>query len=369
MLRISALILLALLAMAVPAFSQLESTLDRAPFALENLGQYKRALAAEIASCLNDPVAFQALRSSLNADNSSVELVPFLRSLAGGRHRAHLAQAAARLDREILEAKGIAGYLDTVLEIRLAFPERGLPENGDFLVAYVPSGREKDWTSIEAFETNGTVRNLDVQQAPDRQILVVGLNGRKDLRAGIAMMNDELRKAGLQTQAEPTRGLAVAKLNHIRLNDDQEPWILGDAEIYALVNGISPEASKANVIALELPYLDDDGRDYYPNQVLIVWDNYRYKAANINFYEKDDNANYKELVAMLVKEIGTVVPQYQTIFEIASRIIQLMPDHFFTNDDDYVDVFYTLEMGKTYTGYQGASRNATITLVPYTISE
>jgi hypothetical protein len=298
-----------------------------------------------------------------------VDLVSFLRETASVRSGQYLAESAAKLDREILQAKGISRYLDTILEIRLAFPELGLPENGDFLIAYVPSGNEKTWTEIEAFDINGTVHRLNAKEVPNQQVLVVGLNARNDVRAGISMMNDELQAAGLQTQVAQSRGLAVAKLNYIRLNDDQEPWILGDAEIYAMVNGISPEASKANIIALELPYLDNDGENYYPNQVLIVWDNYRYKAANINFYEHDDSTSYKEIVALLVKEIGAVVPEYQYIFEIASKIIQLMPDKWFSNDDDYVDVFYTLEMGKTYTNYQGASRNATITLVPYTISE
>jgi hypothetical protein len=45
-----------------------------------------------------------------------------------------------------------------------------------------------------------------------------------------------------------------------------------------------------------------------------------------------------------------------------------MPDSWFTNDDDYVDVFYTLFEGQNYTGYMGASGNAKITLSPLTIN-
>ena len=46
-----------------------------------------------------------------------------------------------------------------------------------------------------------------------------------------------------------------------------------------------------------------------------------------------------------------------------------MPDEWFSDDDDYVDVFYTLEKDKSYVNYMGASRNAKITLVPYVIPE
>ena len=44
-----------------------------------------------------------------------------------------------------------------------------------------------------------------------------------------------------------------------------------------------------------------------------------------------------------------------------------MPDSWFTNDDDYVDVYYTLFEGQRYSNHKGASSNATITLEPLTI--
>ena len=42
-----------------------------------------------------------------------------------------------------------------------------------------------------------------------------------------------------------------------------------------------------------------------------------------------------------------------------------MPAGWFSNDDDYVDSFYTLEKGRTYTNLRGVSGNATVTLTPY----
>ncbi len=52
---------------------------------------------------------------------------------------------------------------------------------------------------------------------------------------------------------------------------------------------------------------------------------------------------------------------------MATAILQAMPANWFSNDDDYIDTFYTLEKGRTYTGYRGAAQNATISLEPYTL--
>lgn len=351
--------------------AELQSALQEGPVSLKNLGQYKRALAVDLAQQLKNKELMDLLAANLTSRNSSMDLVPCIQNLASkapSRSSEELWQNVVQLDKEIREIKGIADRVDYILEIRLAFPQRGWSE--DLLVTYIPSGNERSWKHIEAFDAAGNVHYLDVHKAPETQVLVVGLNARRDMQAGLALMNEELRKAGMQTaMPEERTGLQVAKLDKIHLDDDQEPWVSGDAEIYSLVNGIAPESARANVIAMDMPYLDDDEKDYYPNQVLIVWNNYRYKAANINFYEHDDGTNYKEIVAMLIEKIGNVVPEYKYIFEIASQIIKLMPDQWFTNDDDYVDVFYTLEMGKTYTDYMGASRNAKITLVPYVIPE
>lgn len=357
---------IAILLCAAFVSADLETVLQEGPVVVKELGKYKRALALDIVKYLQDSQNFDALCSQVSERNASVDLLAFLRSSSASRG---MFESVAELDRKIREAKGIADRVDSLLQIRLAFPEKGLVKNQEFLVTYIPDGNEKSWKYIEAFDVNGNVHQLDVVQAPEQQVIVVGLDGRKDMRAGLALLNEELRKAGMQVEQTPTRDLAVAKLNYIRLEDDQEPWALGDAEIYTLVNGIAPEASKANILSMEMPYLENDKTDYRPNQVLIIWDNYRYKAANLNIYEHDDGTNYKEIAAYLIEKIGAVVPQYQMIFEIASQIIKLMPDQWFSNDDDYVDVFYTLEMGKTYTNYKGASNNATITLVPYTISE
>ena len=46
-----------------------------------------------------------------------------------------------------------------------------------------------------------------------------------------------------------------------------------------------------------------------------------------------------------------------------------MPSEWFTDDDDYVDSFYTIEKNKPYTNYYGAAGNAKVNLRPFTLLE
>ena len=61
------------------------------------------------------------------------------------------------------------------------------------------------------------------------------------------------------------------------------------------------------------------------------------------------------------------VQGYAMIPKLTNELLKAMPDDWFTNDDDYIDVFYTLFEGKNYTNHYGASSNAKVTIEPLTI--
>ena len=46
-----------------------------------------------------------------------------------------------------------------------------------------------------------------------------------------------------------------------------------------------------------------------------------------------------------------------------------MPSSWFSNDDDYVDSYYTLEKDRGYVNHVGAADDATVTLSPYQLVE
>ena len=121
---------------------------------------------------------------------------------------------------------------------------------------------------------------------------------------------------------------------------------------------------------VDLPYLDDDGTTYTPNQIIVNWSNYAFQVANIQLFEHDSNTSYQSLITAIITAVGAAgslagFPTIQAITEIANRIIAAIPAGVFSNDDDYVDSFYTIEQTRTYTGRVGASHNATVSLTPF----
>jgi hypothetical protein len=282
----------------------------------------------------------------------------------------------------LAELAGLAVAVDGKLD-PTAVPEAWLVEpagasrGADLVIAYAPAGSERSWTEVPAYTLDGARIALDPHRAPDVPVLVIETHGRLAMRQGIADANRALRAAGVQTDAPRVasaagEGRATTKLTSIRLADDEEPWISGAAEIYAVVSGvIGDNAPELRIV--DLPYLDNDGTTYSPNQIILDWNDYAFQAANIQLFEHDDNTSYQQLVTVLVTAIGEIgslagQPEIQAVTEIANRIIAAMPASWFTNDDDYVDSFYTVEKTVTYNGLVGASGNATVSLQPFLLA-
>lgn len=371
-----------LLSLALFAAACTAQELDTDPAAAEanELQSMKRSVAYEVASLLNEPGFRGMLEQHFDAGEDSVDLNGVLTASATGalgEEATKSAQRLALLDYQIRASKGIEAYASHLLEVRLVRPASGDADiDWDAIpVAFTPAGEEDEWTVISAFDASGNIVELDPVVQPDFPVLVAGIDAREDLRAGIAYINDELVRRGLQTPIDQVRPAAAStetsKLDYIRLNDDHEPWVSGAAEVYALVSGVDFDQDHVQIQAVDMPYLDHDGNNYYPNQILIFWENYRFAAANVQLYEHDDNTNYQTLVQALVSAVEAVLsltaPQYAIIARIANEIIAAMPSGWFSNDDDYVDSFYTLEKGSTYSSYYGAAGSARITLTPYTL--
>ncbi len=264
------------------------------------------------------------------------------------------------------------------MQLRLANTDQAaaLQQGVEPLVAYVPSGDEKSWSAIEAFDSAGNPVYLDVDKAPARPVLVVEADPVKAKNAGLKVMRKALADADLQSAprvAASTAPLKTSILKKIRLKDDQEPWLLGAAEVYAVVAGVNPSRDEPVVDIVDMPYLDYDNTDYTPNQILVYWDRYRWGAVDVVMIEQDDNVNYKELSALLIEalKLGFTaggVPEALPFLDLGGRIVKALPDSWMTNNDDYLDTFYTLEQDQVYHQYPGAAGNAVIDLEPKEIA-
>jgi hypothetical protein len=245
---------------------------------------------------------------------------------------------------------------------------------GETLIAFPPAGDERSWSKVDALTVDGHWVSLDVQSPPEAPVIVVRVNGKLSLEKQIGLANTMLRDAGLQSghslaaQAKGS-GRWTTSLESIRLNNDQEPWVSGAAEVYAITSGVLP-GNEPQVAIVDMPYLDHDGTIYSPRQVILDWANYSFGVANIQFYEHDDNTNFQQLVLALIQAVaagGTLAgqPEVTAIAEIAGRIVQAMPAGWFANDDDYVDSLYSIEKLHGETNRLGAAGNVRVTYVPY----
>lgn len=355
------------------------------PLSLQ-LAPAKRELARQLA--LQHGQNQQLLSSTLKADQLAISLPELLAGV--GREQAAFKQLALTIDRNIRVKKGIANYTSDVLQVRLAHSAmlKTWQQGQEPLYAYEPDGDERNWTQIEAFDRHGGVHYLDPHQLPNRPVLVIDLDARKDLTAGIQMMNDQLQRLLPQRQALPkltasalnaktssaqTAALDVGLLERVRLNNDEEPWISGAAEVYAIVTGVDPSRDQPALDIVDMPYLDHDKTTYSPNQVLVYWPRYRWAAVDVLFYEHDDNTNYQQLVSLLFQAASQALnlygrPDIGALLALGSSIINAMPGSWFTNDDDYIDAFYTLLKHVHYVDHFGASGNVQMSLKPYSIN-
>ncbi|NMH64892.1 DUF3103 family protein [Shewanella salipaludis] len=290
-------------------------------------------------------------------------------------------------DQHIRHAKGLDEMQDSLVQLRLADESMvaDWQQGENPLFAYAPDGDDSHWDYIEAFDVQGNIHQLDVYNLPDQPVFVIGLDEKKAFQAGMEQMRQtfaahladgtaQAKALSLTTLAE-TNPISTTLIKEISLQDDMEPWISGKAEIYGIVTGVDPSRDEPMLDVVEMPYLDYAESSYYPNQVVIHWDRYRWGAADMILMEHDDGTNYKDLASKLLEAATAImklipdpeVQQFAIIPQITNGILSAMPDAWFTNDDDYVDVYYTLMEGQQYLGRKGASANATATFEPLII--
>lgn len=355
-----------------------------------NISETKQELARQLSESYSSIES--TLKDNIAADTLSVPIS----KLTAEQPTAAFSQRLITADSQIREWKGISDYTDELLELRLASSDmlEDWQEGQSPLFAFEPTGDDENWQYIEAYDVYGQVHQLDVYQMPDVPVIVVDNNSELELQAGMQAMQAEMRSLGQQTTIQhydnsseisarsmskstvEVAPISTTVLKKIRLADDQEPWISGKAEVYAIVNGVNPSRDEPTLDLVEMPYLDYDNQDYYPNQVVIHWSRYRWGAADMILMEQDDGTDYKQLAKLLVQvaeEVLKAIPDpevqaYAIIPQITGKIIDAIPDGALTNDDDFVDVYYTLMQDTSYVDHPAASGNAVSTLEPLTIN-
>lgn len=284
--------------------------------------------------------------------------------------RADLGTRARAADLAVRAAKGLPETVGSLLRARLADPAmRGALRSGvPPLVAAAPD--DDAAAAVVAYDATGRTVLLDPVRLPDRPVIVIEVDVAKALPAGLDVLRRALAERGVA--GAPARAAAAAggywatKVNAVRLANDQEPWIKGAAEIYGIVGGFGLDG-KARVDIVQLPYLDHDGTTYYPNQLLVHFNGYKYNLADVVMMEDDGDTNYLQLAQAIAAALLTIVDGGVYI-PLVSAILSAIPTSWWTDDPDYVDSWYTLSTGSGGR-LNGAAGNGWLEVSPYWVPE
>ncbi|MFI7514577.1 DUF3103 family protein [Micromonospora echinofusca] len=280
-------------------------------------------------------------------------------------------------NQRLLVAKGLPGGTGSLLRLRLAHPDmRAALARGEApLVAAVPT--DDSAPSVRAYDRSGATVVLDAARVPQRPVLVVDVDTERALTAGLALMRQELGARGID-RAAPARpatrtsgmgasaGYWATKVNAVRLSDDEEPWIKGDAEIYNLVAGFGLDG-KVKVDLVQMPYLDHDGTTYYPNQLLVHFSSYKYNLADVVMMEDDGDTNYSSLVKAIAGALLVIVDG-GAYTPLVNAILDAIPTSWYTDDPDFVDAWYTLSTASSGRK-NGAGGNGWMDVTPYWVEQ
>ncbi|NUT95000.1 MAG: DUF3103 family protein [Saccharothrix sp.] len=278
-----------------------------------------------------------------------------------------LGRAVRDADRALLTAKGLPQDGTSLLTVRLAHADMAAALDRGVAPLVASSPADDEATTVTAHDRAGRRVALPADRVPARPVYLVEVDTTTALAKGAEVLRSTLSQHGLSPTAAvaPASGYWATKLTSIRLEDDKEPWHKGDSEIFAINAGFGLDG-KVAVDTVQLPYLDEDGKTYYPNQLLVHFSGYKYNLADLVMMEEDGGTNYRDLALALAQALLTIVDGGAYI-PLVNAIINALPDSWWTDDPDYVDSWYTLSTATSGT-LRGAAGNGTMTVTPYWVS-
>ena len=335
------------------------------------VGDIEGSVARELAASLDDPAWSDAVGSAaLGGDDVDLAALTADAHVRAGRA---LNRSVTRADGRIASAKGLDSGVGSLLRLRLG-TDRMRDAVADGVRPWVAAASTgDDAKTVTAYDSDGGTHTLHTDAAPEHPVYVVDIDGTKATAAGLKVVRKVLAEQGMPApaaapagnQAQATAGFPATKVDSVHLNDDEEPWIEGDAEIFSLVSGFGADG-KVTVDSVDMPYLDNDGTTYYPNQILVNWSHFKYDAADVVMMEDDGDANYRALAKAVADALLTITDN-GVYTPLVNAVLDAIPDSWYTNDPDYVDSWYTLTTNSSGT-LNGARGNGTMSVSPYWVN-
>ena len=284
--------------------------------------------------------------------------------------RGRLGSVIAKADADLLALKGLPAGAARLSQVRLGDKSMvdALRHGVAPLVATTPN--DDNQADFTAYEPGGKTLTLPKATIPQRPVLFVDVNVKVATQLGAAVIDRETSKVRKPTATAPAAtaaaGYWATQITSIRFNDVEEPWFKGAAEIFAIVGGFDLNGD-ARTDVVDMPYLDDANHTYYPNQLVIHWNRYKYNAADIVFMEDDGDTNYLQLAQALVSALAYILDA-GAYAPLVSAILNAMPGSWWTDDPDFVDACYAVTQEANWTR-NCAGGNGTLSVRPFWVSQ
>ncbi len=232
-----------------------------------------------------------------------------------------------------------------------------LDKPDDLLWVELPLGDDKELKAIVAHDRSGNQIELDPANPPARPTLVIASQ-----ESPLPIDNTNLVAA--------TDDLLM--LDKIHIADIQEPWVRGDAEVYAIVAYLDREG-KGSTAVVPLNGVTKANTTYDLRKIIHYWPRNFYKLVDISIYEHDTHHNFQELTIALLDAAGKItsvaLPGYGSIAALVSdlliNIIKALPKEWFEDADDHLDTFNTVERSIAQESRYGVAHNVLIELRRY----
>lgn len=336
------------------------------------LEAFRHSLTLGVLPTLEEPGFRDLVAARLAPDRDRTPLQPLVDEWARIRpSQAALAAWVRSRDLELRRRLGIEGTSPGVLELRVVWPQEDRRLDWDrVLFAIRPSPDAPAPETLAAYDLEGRLRRLDAKRPPEVPVLLLGADPREAVRAGLEVVNEGLKDAGWSPARVPLSPLSCMKLERFHIAAREKAWWWQDLEVYAIVSGIDPLLDKPALHLEQLPYAKARGPEYRPGQVLLFWSDYRYQAANIQFWCHGDGTDYRELLGILLRGVSLAMSLgglqgFSFLPKLADAVVGAMPSSWWRGKDQLLDTFYAVEECHAYVDRWGASENVRATLVPW----
>jgi hypothetical protein len=278
--------------------------------------------------------------------------------------RGRLGATIARANAELLTAKGLPAGSAKLARLRLAHESMVAPLRSGAAPLVAATPNDDDATEFTAYEPGGKAQTLGTATIPRRPVLFVEVDVTTAAQLGMAVIQQHTKTP--KPPVTVTAGYWASQITSIRFGDVEEPWFKGDAEIFAIVGGFDLNGD-VRADTLTLPYLDDEDHTYYPNQMLVHWNRYKYSLADVVFMEDDGDTNYLNLAKALVAALAYILDGGAYV-PLVNAILDALPTSWWTDDPDFVDACYAMTRDANWTR-SCAGGNGTLGIKPFWVSE